>query len=382
MISCKRTEFFLPENLHYLNCAFMAPMSRTVEEAGIAGIRLKRDPSLLSSDDFFTASDQLRDSFSRLIGVSDTRRISIAPSVSYGIAAAARNMPLERNTDLVLVHEQFPSHVYSWNRLAHDRGVNLNMVRPPEDRRPRAAIWNERILEAITERCSAVCVPTVHWTDGTRFDLESISARARDVGAYVIIDATQSLGAAPFDLDTVKPDLLVTAGYKWLLGPYSLALAYWSERFDDGVPLEENWIVRRGSEDFAGLVDYETRYQEGAIRFDVGERSNFILVPMMIAALKLVNSWDPAKIQSYTRELSADVLRTVQDRGYLLEDEEWRSAHLFGIRVPEDRSLDSLKEALKRHRISASVRGNAIRVAVNVFNDQSDMDALVDALTS
>jgi hypothetical protein len=50
-------------------------------------------------------------------------------------------------------------------------------------------------------------------------------------------------------------------------------LAYYGERFDHGTPLEDNWIARQGSEDFSRLVDYQDSYAPGAIRYDVGERT-------------------------------------------------------------------------------------------------------------
>ena len=80
--------------------------------------------------------------------------------------------------------------------------------------------------------------------------------RTRAVGAALILDGTQTVGAVPIDVKALDPDALIVAAYKWLLGPYSLSLAWFGECYLDGVPLEEAWIGRRGSENFAGLVDY------------------------------------------------------------------------------------------------------------------------------
>jgi selenocysteine lyase/cysteine desulfurase len=65
----------------------------------------------------------------------------------------------------------------------------------------------------------------VHWSDGSRFDPAEIGARARAVGAALIIDGTQSVGALPFDVRALFPDALICAGYKWLMGPYGIGLA-------------------------------------------------------------------------------------------------------------------------------------------------------------
>ena len=102
----------------------------------------------------------------------------------------------------------------------------------------------------------------------------SVAARCREVGSALVIDVSQSLGALPFELAAIRPDFLACAGYKWLLGPYSLSYLYVAPRWQDGQPIEHNWIARIGSEDFAGLVDYQDGYQSGARRFDVGERAH------------------------------------------------------------------------------------------------------------
>jgi hypothetical protein len=111
-----------------------------------------------------------------------------------------------------------------------------------------------------------------------------------------VVDGTQSVGALPIDVQKYRIDALVCGGYKWLMGPYSLGVAYLSEYFDDGIPLEESWMNRRGSDDFQRLVAYEPQYRPGAARYDVGEHSNFILLPMLTAALRQILAWEPAQI--------------------------------------------------------------------------------------
>ena len=289
LLECQKGSFSLPEDLHYLNCAYMSPLPRAVEKAGIQGMLRKRNPALLEPDDFFGDSQEIRTLFAGLINAPDPNAIAILPSVSYGIGVAARNTPLESGQNVVLLHEQFPGNVYGWRRLAWENGAEIRMVGPGHGP-SRGRTWNERILESIDSRTGVVALAPVHWTDGTAFDLLAIGARAREVGAALVVDGTQSVGALPMDVQAVEPDALIVASYKWLLGPYSIGVGYFGTRYLDGLPLEETWIAREGSEDFKGLVDYRDDYQPGAVRFDVGERSNFILVPMLVAALNLLSA--------------------------------------------------------------------------------------------
>lgn len=379
MISCQKALFSVPEEVRYLNCAFMSPMAKVVEDAGLAGMRQKRNPSATRPADFFADSDRVRDLFGRLIGAA-ARSIAIIPSVSYGIATIANNLEIAGGSNIVLLEEQFPSNVYIWRRIATESGAHIRTVGADLASGNRSAAWNARILETIDAQTAVVALPHVHWTDGTRFDLEAISDRARAVGAALVVDGTQSVGALPFDVGSIRPDALICAGYKWLLGPYSIGVAYFDPRHHEGVPLEENWIARRHSEEFSRLVAYEDDYQPGAVRYDVGERSNFVLVPMMAAALELVLEWGPENIQEYCGRLTRELLEGAQELGYQIEGEDGRAAHLFGIRMPEAVEAEQLRSELDHRNVSVSIRGSAVRISPHVYNDEQDVAALLDAL--
>jgi selenocysteine lyase/cysteine desulfurase len=380
MLTCQKPSFSLPDDEHYLNCAYMSPISKAVEAAGVAGVAKKRVPSRLSQDDFFTEAAQARGLFARLVNAADPSRIAIIPAASYGLAIAARNLPAARGQNIVVTHEQFPANVHGWRKLAATRGVDLRTVAPPDGTEGRGRGWNTRVLEAIDGGTAIVAIGHVHWTDGTRFDLEAIGARAREVGAALVVDGTQSVGALPFDVARIQPDALIVATYKWLMGPYSLGFAYLGPRFDDGEPLEETWIGRAGSENFKELVHYRDDYQPGAMRYDVGERTNFALMPMAIAALEEVLERQPARVQEYCAALTAPLFERVRALGYTVEDAAWRGAHLFGLRAPHGTDISAIGERLRSRRVFVSLRGSAIRVAPHVYNDAADVEALLAAL--
>jgi selenocysteine lyase/cysteine desulfurase len=359
----------------------MGPLPVVAEEAGVRALRLKRIPTSIGPEDFFQDSDAVRRLFAGLVNAPDPRRVAIHPAASYGVATAARNFPLAAGQEVVVVGEQFPGNVYAWRRRADEVGARVRTVARPGGSTPGAA-WNEALLEAIGPETGIVAVPTVHWTDGTRFDLAAVGAKARRFGAALLVDGTQSVGAVPFDVQEVQPDALVVAAYKWLLGPYALALTWLGPRFDDGVPLEETWIGRKGSEDFNGLVEYTDEYQPGAVRYDVGERSNFALLPVAVASLELLAGWTPARIADYVARLSAPLVARASALGFGVEDSTFRSPHLFGLRMPAGVGLDSVRAALQSRNVSVSLRGGSLRISPNVYNEEGDIRALTDALES
>ncbi len=378
----QRAKFSLPKSTTYLNCAYMSPLMKRVEKAGLAGMVQKRNPMKVSVDDFFRDTESLRREFARLINLGDPRRVVVIPSASYGLSTVARNTVLRKGDSVVVMHEQFPSNVYPWMRLTEETGAKLKIVEPPTSLVDRGKIWNERLVDAIQPGTRVVALGNVHWADGTRFDLAAVSRRAREVGARLVVDGTQSIGALPFDQSTILADAVICAGYKWLMGPYSIGLAYYGEAYDKGVPLEENWINRLGSEDFSGLVKYEQQYQPGALRYEVGEHSNFILVPMMLEALRQVNAWGPKNVQVYCRSITSKGIARLQDHGYWIENESWRGQHLFGIRFPKNSDVVKIRERVKRKGISISFRGDFMRISPHVYNSESDFMKLVEVLTS
>lgn len=273
MIPCQRHLFDIPDEVAYLNCAYIGPLSHAVREAGLAGAAHKSRPWEIVPADFFANAEIARDLFARLVNAS-ADDIALIPAASYGLATAARNLPVGRGERILLLHEQFPSHVYPWRELAKERDAEIvTLPRPGDDD------WNAAILETLNSRGArtAICaLPHVHWTDGAMIDLERIGAACRAAGAALVIDGTQSVGALPLDIAKIQPDFLAVATYKWLLGPYAAGFLYVAPKWQQGAPLEHNWIDRAGSEDFSRLVDYRDEFQPGARRFDVGERGSKI----------------------------------------------------------------------------------------------------------
>lgn len=379
-LTLQRKKFTLADDHIFLNGAYMAPLLKKVEAAGWKGLLRKRNPGTFQTDWFFDESQQLRALFGKLIKAPATQ-CAIIPSVSYGMANVTRNVKMRPGDEVIVAAGQFPSNVYPWMRLVRESRGKLTTVAPPPTRTNRGRIWNERLMEAITPRTRVVALGPVHWADGTRFDLRALRARTREVGALLVVDGTQAVGAFPFDVSAIQPDALVCAGYKWLMGPYSIGMAYYGPAFENGTPVEENWISRLHSEDFAALVNYQDSYQPGALRYEVGEHSNFILVPMMIAALQQVLEWQPGRIQSYCESIGRPAVSRLRQAGFWIEEEAWRAHHLFGIRLPDDRLWERVQGRLAKHKISVSFRGDAIRVSPGVYNTSRELNRLAEVLT-
>lgn len=379
MLSCQKDLFSLEEGTHYINCAYMSPLLKSAERAGIEGLQRKRTPAKIAPEDFFADAVTVRRLFGRLVN-AETDRIAVIPSVSYGMGIIIQNIKPVRGGKVIAVQEEFPSDVYSLQRICHDHQLELVTIQSPEGTEGRGRKWNERILDAITPGTVLVNLSSVHWADGTIFDLEAIGRKAKEAGALFVVDGSQSVGAVEIDVQRFHIDALICAAYKWLLGPYTSGLAYFSEYFDNGRPLEETWLNRLGSEDFKGLVNYQEAYHAKAGRYNMGEYSNFINLPIMKAALTQVLAWTPAAISAYCKQLTAPLIKHLAENGFWLEEDHFRSKHLFGFRLPAHLTIDAVQKRLSAGKVSVSLRGSAIRVSPHLYNDDADMQALKEAV--
>lgn len=374
ILPSQRDLFDIPADVAYLNCAYMSPLSRAAVAAGEAGMRRKARPWEVTPQDFFTDSERVRALFAQIINAT-ADDIALVPAASYGIAVAAQALPLQAGQSVLTLAEQFPSNVYRWMEKA--RAANARYVTVP---RPADDDWTAAVLSHIDRSTAIVALPHCHWTDGGLLDLIAIRKACNAVGAALCIDATQSLGALPFDVAEIDPDFLAVGGYKWLMGPYSFGYLYVARRWQQAVPLEQNWIARKDSENFAGLVDYKSEYQPGARRFDVGERSNFALTPAAIAALQMLLDWGIENIQATLAARNAAIAeRAEAELGLSSAPAHRRAGHFLGLRFGGEVPVD-LPARLAAKKVYVSVRGRSMRVTPHLYNSDEDVERLFSVM--
>ena len=374
-LGSQRDLFDVPDEIAYLNTANMSPLLRSVREAGGRALARRAAPWTIAASDWFSDVERLRNAFAGVMGVQSDG-VALVPATSYGLAVAARNLAAKPGEQVVALAGEYPSNYYTWRRFCQRHGAELVVVDRTTDQ-----TWTEAVLDRIGERTAVLAVPNVHWTNGSLLDLEVVVPAARQVGAAVVIDASQSLGAMPLDVERLQPDFLVSVGYKWLLGPLGVGCLYVAERYRDGEPIEENWINREGSEDFAALADYTEAYRAGARRFDVGQRTNFGLVPMAVAAVEQVLEWTVGGVAASLQEVTDEIGRRAAGLGYAVPAQDRHGPHMLGIDLPRDVAT-VVDRRLVASGVIASVRGSSLRIAPHLHTNESDIDRLLDCLAA
>jgi len=365
--------FDIPDDITFLNCAFVSPWLRASKEALRIGLAREAEPWNLEPDDFFTPVDELRAAFAALVDAS-AEDIAIVPSVSYGVASAAKALAIPADSNIVVVAGQYPSNYYSWHETASASGAEIRVATPESPTGLTTAV-----LAAIDQNTSLVTVPNCHWMSGAAVELGEVAAKARSVGAALAVDGSQSIGAMPFSIADLDPDFVFACGYKWLLGPYALSFLYVAKRHQDASPLESNPLTRARAIDFTNLANYRDEFQPGARRFDTGERAYFTLLPASLAALQQLREWTIPRVADTINARVEAISEEASRIGFEVLPRQARAPHFGSLRA-RSALPESLARDLVKRRIFVSVRGEFVRVTPHVFTTDADVDRFLAAL--
>ncbi|MFP4004994.1 MAG: aminotransferase class V-fold PLP-dependent enzyme [Alphaproteobacteria bacterium] len=376
LLPCQRQLFDLPDDVVYLNCAYMGPLPRDSARAGEEAVRLKQQPWEIQPKDFFEPVERVRELFAQIIR-AETDDIAIVPSASYGLAVAAHNVAVEKDQEILILEDQFPSNVHVWRELALKKGARLKTIRRPKPGSNTG--WTAPILDAISERTAVAALPHCHWTDGGLVDLVAVGKKLRAFGAALVLDLTQSAGAWPFDVRKVKPDFVAAAAYKWLLGPYALSFLYAAPHRQEGDPIEYSWMNRARAENFARLVDPRHEYAPGARRFDMGEKAQFQLLPIAEASLDRLLRWEVENIAETLTAMNGAIAERAAALGLSCLPEGLRAGHYLGIDFPHGMPPKLIKRLTERN-IHVSLRGKSMRVTPHLYNTEEETGFLMETL--
>lgn len=362
--------FVRPDGKAYFDCAKRALPLRSVD--------LELQAAAKSWDDSCEEACELaRGLFSTLIGATPDD-IALVPSAAYGIATVCRLTPLSPGRQVVLMANEHPSNVMGWLQSCELHGAQpLFVPKPPSGE------WTSELMQALSERVAVVCFAATHWLDGTFIDSAAVAAQARRLGARVVIDGTQSIGALPFDIAAVLPDFLVASGYKWLLGPAGLSYLYVSPRHHSGIPFENGWgnrVPASGCVQWSGpdLV-YPRAYARGARRFDAAGIAKSLLPRLAIPGLRQIHQWTPAFVQEQLRRRNTALAATFPPHFVCKPSPTHGYTHILGIDLGGNDSAP-IAESLGRRGIQASLRGNKLRVSSHLWNTAEDIALLRDVL--
>jgi selenocysteine lyase/cysteine desulfurase len=261
-------------------------------------------------------------------------------------------------------------------------GLKLKIV-APRDRFLSA----DDLIAALTPNTRLVSVSHVRFDDGSMLDAQRLAVACHAQGVLLLLDVSQSCGAIPMDLNQLGADFLVSAGYKWLLGPFGTGFFWIKHELLSRVrPAPFNWMAVPGSENFAKLNFTDPKPADSAKRWDAPEWAshfNFNLVGLD-ASLEFVLRMKPETVAEHNRGLIELMYqRLPKDRCVPASplDAVRRGPYgCFAARTPEKTA--ELYQKLRKENVIVSLREGNIRVSPHLYNTERDIDRLISVITA
>jgi selenocysteine lyase/cysteine desulfurase len=377
MLASQRALFEMPRDICYLNSASYSPLPLRTQEAARAAVGRKATPWTLDAGFANNQHERARAAAARLIH-ADPADMALIPSISYGVATAAKILTIERGTRVIVLQNDHSSPVLEWQTRAGAQGFAVETINRPED-----GDWTSAVLAAI-ERSGAppvglASISSVHWSDGGLIDIEKVGLALRQRGARFLIDATHGTGVLAMDVRRLDPDFVIFPTYKWLLGPYGRAFLYVARRHQGGIPLEQTAFGRRDVRAENDVYFSDVSYLPDARRFDMGERDHFISLEMASIGMEMMAEWGASAVVQRLQMLTERIAEGLRGLGVSVPERHLRAPHILSLGFRNGMPA-GLVEGLATEGIYVAARLGRMRISPHVFNDEADVDRFVAAL--
>ena len=363
-----RQNFPITKNKVYLNHAAHSPLPKPAADA------MRKHIEELSQYGDAIDPDDGKTSFAKLINAAKDE-VALVENTSIGLNIIANMLNYPQGSNIVTTDLEYPSVVYPWK--SKKLGVNVRYVKNRAGK-----IFLEDLERAIDDKTVAVAISHVEYVNGFRFDLRAVGEIVHEHGAYLVVDAIQSLGALSVDVKRSAVDFLTAACYKWMLGPPGVGFLYVrKELIQKFEPPIIGWASVK-PEVFKTLDFWEIRdlkLSETASRFEVGTPSS-VSIAGAVAALNLLLDAGLENIEKRIRALTDHLVELLSARGIRFQtplEPEYRSGIVnFLIDNPQERT-----DQLARRGIIVSARSHGIRVSPHFYNTTNEIDKLVEEAT-
>ena len=299
--------------------------------------------------------------------------VAVVGSASEGLGQVASLLAPSRGS-VLLVASDFPSVTYPWLAAAERQRLSLRFVEDRPDRN-----LGQDLIDAIDPTTVVVAFSVVQYATGTLIDARSVADRAHEVGARVVVDATQLAGAGPVDTVGWDADALVTSGYKWLSAHGGVAFLVLSQDLSGRLPGSVGW---KGTHEPFAFDARELRLADDARRFELATMSYASAIGLE-ASVAMLSSIGFGRIESHARRLAARLVDRADELGwrpFRPLDDASASSHLVSLRHADRDPALVADRLVSRHRIVCGGRGGGLRISLHAYNDEDDVDRLVEAL--
>jgi len=370
-----RTRSFFPvtRELAYLNHAGVAPISTRVEEAlERYTAEATRRGALHYARVFDREVERVRTRAAALLA-AQPGEIAFVKNTTEGLGFVAAGIDWRRGDRVVTCDLEFPSNVYPWWNL---RRLGVETVLLPG---VRGRLPLDVVEESLRDpRVRLLSLSSVEYGSGFRNDLEAIGRLCRERGVIFCVDAIQSLGCLPIDVERCGIDFLAADGHKWLLSVEGCGLFFCARRsLDLLTPRVVGW---RSVADNTNFDSYHMELQPSASRFEEGT-PNTSGIFALGAAIDLLLEIGIEAIAQRVLELADTLFRGLLERGaeVLSPRGEGEASGIVAFRLAGEDPIATVRR-LEAAGVFVAARRGAVRASPHFYNDGNDIDRLLHAL--
>lgn len=369
----ERKRFPVTQEFVYLDNASRGPLSPPARE--IIDRELKEllflHPSQLK--EMRAKFSKARDEIAGLVK-APSETIGFVSSTSDGIAMAAGSLPINEGDNIICAHGEFPANVYPWLNL-RNRGVEIRLLE-----RRLEGTTPDQVREAMDRRTRAVALSWVGFSNGARIDTGAIGALCRERNAFFVLDAIQGVGALEIDLRDI--DIAVCGTAKWTLAPQGGGFVYIAPHLIEKLqPDRIGWlsvVPNADLKDLTALTDYQLELAGDARRIEIGSNSPLTHLALG-ASCGYLSDLGPAAIESRIINLCDYLVEGLKSRGIQITTPlvQGRRSGIVCFAVPD---LSITHSRLLDRKVVVSSREGQIRAGIHFYNNEEDLDRLLDAL--
>ena len=365
-----RDEFPVTKDHVYLDHAGVAPVSLRGKRAVEKFLSEATESGMFNYKQWMDRVEEVRRSCAILTG-AEPEEIAFVKNTSQGISIVAEGLDWKEGDNLLICEKDFPSNIYPWLNLKR-KGVEIRVV-PSQNER----ILLEDIELLIDSRTKLLTVSSVNFSSGFKIDLEVVGRLCKGKGILFFVDAIQSLGVIPMDVNEFKIDFLAADGHKWLLSPEGTGIFYCRKELALRInPPLIGWksIINESDYDH---VDF--RLKTNALRFEEGSL-NVMGIYALGAAIDLLVEVGIDRIQARVIELGDLIIREAEKRDFQVRTPKSKEERGGIISIIGNFDPIKVKDKLKEEGILVNVRGGAIRISPHFYNTEYEVLRLFNAI--
>lgn len=364
-LSRYRSLFPITAQYAYLNHAATAPLGNHVTEAIEQLVeRRRREPFDQIRRDLGRLQRRFKERAARLIGAARPDEIVVMPNTAAGINTAASSLPLAAGDQVLILDGDYPANIYPWQNLTY-RGVQVRLLPARE-----GGLDLEALQGQIDRRTRAIALSSVMFASGHRNDLAAVGAICRERGIFFVVDAIQSVGVLPVDVQAWNVDLLACGAQKWLLGDWGAGFLYCRhellDRLSPGAYVGTYSVV-----DPLNYLDYNFTLQPSAERFNIGSQ-NWLGMAALDAGMGLLLEIGIAAITERVLDLTDLLVADLERLGYRVRSPRGpaQRSGIVTVAVPEP---ESAFQQLLEAGVVTAVRGGGLRVSPHFYNTEEEI---------